>query len=61
MNNANAKLVKLVVVVYLNFLSHLAKIEPKTRGGQNSKKNDFILPKIPLIVILSDREKLLQI
>jgi len=59
MDKANAKNVKSFVEVYPNFLSHMAKIAPKTRGWSKFYEIYFILLKIPPVVILADREKIL--
>lgn len=49
--------------VYPNFPSQVAEIASKTRGGGEGrfKNSKIILLKIPTIVILSDRENMLNI
>jgi len=61
MNKANAKNVKSFAEVYPNFPSHVAKIAPKTRRWSKFYEIYFILLKIPPVVILSDREKMLRV
>ena len=60
MIKANAKWVKLVVEVDLNFRLTWLKYQ-KLGGWSKFERIYFILPRIPLIVILSDREKMLKI
>jgi len=61
MNKANAKYVKSFVEVYPNYSSHVTKIAPKTRGWSKFDKSYFILLRIPPVVILSEREKMLKV
>jgi len=61
MNKANAKNVKSFMEVYPNFPSHVAKIAPKTRGWSKFYVIYFILLKIPPVVILSERGKMLKV
>jgi len=60
MNKATAKNVKSFVEFYPNIPSHVTKIAPKTRGWSKFYEIYFILLKIPPVVLLFDREKVLK-